>query len=69
MANNKISLVDKNTGEWVTLARFFPSSGWTISINEDNLKRMLHVASKDSEYSALGEYPFELKYDVDDNKN
>lgn len=33
MANNRMDLVNKRTGQRVRLAKYFPSTGWTTSVS------------------------------------
>ena len=67
MANNRMYLVHKETGEKVSFLKYYPSTGWYVNPAEDfkilkNLADFLAKYDEDSASSMYGDF-FRLEYE------
>lgn len=63
MANNRMYLVNKKTGHRITIAKYYPSTGWYVF--HDDLHAQLDAEfSGHSEVSDVGNMDWELEYEM-----
>lgn len=62
MANQRIGILNKETGQWINLAKWYPDTGW--SSNDPTLQAFLDAGTSYegvTQYDvALGEHPFQI---------
>lgn len=64
MANNRMYLVNQNTGIKIYLAKYYPSSGWCLKDNIQNeLENGFHKS--DIRYAAMYGDNWQIEYEIE----
>jgi hypothetical protein len=68
MANNRMWLTHKPTGERVLLAKYYPSTGWYVR-DDDLVDRLTKLFDGNEHRTVWGDTGYELEYESDADKN
>ncbi len=67
MANNRMWLVHEATKTMVLLAKYYPSVGWFLHFDAENVNRFL--AASEQSGSMFGDTPWRVRYESSDDPN